>query len=678
MNLSSPYKGLAAFDDSEVDALLFFGRERDTEIVVANLIASRLTVLYGPSGVGKSSLLLASVARALRALPEKPLVVIFSNWSEDPERALATAVAARAGLAAGALIDVVEQAQATRDVYVILDQAEEYFTYHGDPKGFESVLAELVNGPLRVNVLVALREDALASLDRLKAAIPTMFGNVLRLDRLDRAAGAAAIVRPIERWNELEGGGVVAEAALVEAVLDGVGTGRVELGPGAAGSPTSNGGSRGIEAPYLQLVMQRLWEVERERGSDTMRVSTLEHLGGARRIVAHHLERAMSRLDPRAQDLAAVVFGALVTASGAKIAHDGHDLADYAEAPAATLLPVLDSLAEGRILRRDEHGRYEIFHDVLAAEILDWRRRHLTELALERERQAARRKQRRLGLVVALALAGITLTAGLAIWALSERGEANEQAAAARQAESSAEEQAALARNAEKRSRRQAVRARRAEQRARRQTQAAQLAQAQAQDAQASAEASAQAASAAQQQALGQAAIARRERDRADQQADAALAATERANASTIVARQALGAARRSGQQERRARVSADRATMAARAGERLAAAQALLTTTPEAALQAALDSLQLDPARLSSPFFARDSFVHVSSTSCRAGEARSWGRLRTAVSPGCKHSGRLTGLPATRSSRSFEVVSCASSTAMTAASSERSGAAWR
>ena len=61
-----------------------FGRERETEIVVANLIASRLTVLYGPSGVGKSSLLRAAVARSLRALPEEPLVVVFSSWSDDP------------------------------------------------------------------------------------------------------------------------------------------------------------------------------------------------------------------------------------------------------------------------------------------------------------------------------------------------------------------------------------------------------------------------------------------------------------------------------------------------------------------------------------------------------------------------------------------------------------------
>jgi len=34
--------------------------------------------------------------------------------------------------------------------------------------------------------LLSLREDTLARLDRLKAVIPNLFGNVLRLDRLDR------------------------------------------------------------------------------------------------------------------------------------------------------------------------------------------------------------------------------------------------------------------------------------------------------------------------------------------------------------------------------------------------------------------------------------------------------------------------------------------------------------
>ena len=166
--LESPYKGLNAFEDSELDALYFFGRERDAEIVVANLIASRLTVLYGPSGVGKSSLLLASTARTLRALPEKPLVVVFSSWTDAPEQALARAIADPADLELGPLVDVATLAQRDRDVYLILDQAEEYFTYHGEGDEFDAALAALVDGALRVNVLLSLREDTLAALDRLK------------------------------------------------------------------------------------------------------------------------------------------------------------------------------------------------------------------------------------------------------------------------------------------------------------------------------------------------------------------------------------------------------------------------------------------------------------------------------------------------------------------------------
>ena len=87
----SPYKGLAAFEDSELDALLFFGREREVAAVAANVLASRLTVLYGPSGVGKSSLLGAGVARRLREQSGAP-VVFHDSWAEDPAARLIDSV----------------------------------------------------------------------------------------------------------------------------------------------------------------------------------------------------------------------------------------------------------------------------------------------------------------------------------------------------------------------------------------------------------------------------------------------------------------------------------------------------------------------------------------------------------------------------------------------------------
>ena len=93
----TPFKGLAAFQDTELDALLFSGREREREVVVANLLASRLTVLYGASGVGKTSLLRAAVAYSLRQADDAA-VVLFSSWAGDPRGGLGNVIDAAVGI----------------------------------------------------------------------------------------------------------------------------------------------------------------------------------------------------------------------------------------------------------------------------------------------------------------------------------------------------------------------------------------------------------------------------------------------------------------------------------------------------------------------------------------------------------------------------------------------------
>jgi hypothetical protein len=98
MSPVDPFKGLARFEDTDEDAALFFSRGRDRDVVVANLMASRLTVLYGESGVGKSSLLRAGVAHHLRRSGEPAIVVVFDAWQSEPLRALEQALADAAGI----------------------------------------------------------------------------------------------------------------------------------------------------------------------------------------------------------------------------------------------------------------------------------------------------------------------------------------------------------------------------------------------------------------------------------------------------------------------------------------------------------------------------------------------------------------------------------------------------
>ena len=237
----SPYKGLAPFEDSELDALLFFGREREREVIVANLMASRLTVLYGPSGVGKSSVLRAAVARCASPESADAAVVVYSSWAGDPVRASArrssSAVRNRVERHAHREARSLHSAGRRRRPLPHPRPVRGVLPLPRARRHSRDELAELIREPgLRANFLLGIREDALAQLDAFKGRIPNLFANYLRLDHLDRTRGRAAIVGPIERYNELVRTRTVeVEPALVEAVLDQVAGGRGRRRPAGRG-----------------------------------------------------------------------------------------------------------------------------------------------------------------------------------------------------------------------------------------------------------------------------------------------------------------------------------------------------------------------------------------------------------------------------------------------------------
>lgn len=442
----APYKGLLSY--SEEDAPFFFGRERERELIIANLMASRLTLFYGASGVGKSSVLRAGVAHHLRELgrqnlaergPPEFVVVLFSSWRDDPVVGLTDRVRDSVALLfKGKPVEEVPPSSTLAetlkawtervgvDLLIILDQFEEYFLYHPHEDGegtFAIEFPRAINcSDLRASFLISIREDGLAKLDRFKGRIPNLFDNYLRIQHLDREAARAAIEKPVEQYNRLrvrDGQQISIEPALVEAVLAQVRTGQVVLGEAGRGVI---GGVTGvipteaqIETPYLQLVMTRLWDEEMRNASDVLRLETLNRLGRGERIVRTHLDGVMSELLPTEQEPAARLFHYLVTPSGTKITHTVPDLAEYGGLSQDQIVPILDRLSGAaiRILRPvapspNQPGvlRYEIFHDVLAPAILDWRTRYLDKKALAHERKRLRLRWIKLILVVLLVAIG--------------------------------------------------------------------------------------------------------------------------------------------------------------------------------------------------------------------------------------------------------------------------------
>jgi WD40 repeat protein len=467
--VDSPFVGLAYYSEEEAD--LFFGRDADRTRIIVNLQASRLTLLYAQSGVGKSSLLRAGVAARLRALADQAVSeegrspnhvpIVFDSWSDNPVSGLVDSIAKAIrpyvdGPSATELPrDSLEEAiaRATGELgstlVVILDGFEQYFLYH-PPSGeqdFADQLARCVNDPdLQANFLIAIREDAYARLgDLLKTRVPNVYGNYLHLEYLSREAGHEAIVKPIEFYNQTHAGEkpIGWEPQLVEAVLDQVAPGKILIGEAGLGTVGGSAGSkerRFVETPHLQLVMERLWREELSSGSRLMRLATLESVGGATEIVQDHLGAALAHLRADQQEIAGRAFQYLVTPAGTKIALSVSDLAKDVAVPTGELTAVLKQLSAGeaRILREaapaDESSspQYEIFHDVLAPAVLDWRR--VRELAATR-RQV--RRQRRLKSVfiaiaiVALALATAAVVLGVVFFQQKQTARSEELAARA-------------------------------------------------------------------------------------------------------------------------------------------------------------------------------------------------------------------------------------------------------
>lgn len=426
-----PYRGLEPFD--EADAAFFFGRERESRLIAASLYAAPLTLLYGASGVGKSSVLRAGLLPRLRERKDLlPVVfprvggrsaddggsVIQRGWQSDPLGGVKETVALELFSSAGEddalrmkYRDAVLNAEmaplrefldachrvSRRRLMIVLDQFEEYSLYHPVDEDFGRQLPlAIVPGDLSVSFLISLREDGLAKLDRFKGRIPSLWDSYRRVDHLDRAAAGDAVRLPLREYNRQrpDEAPVEIEDELVETVLREVQTESVVFDEAGGGTLKGAGGGR-IETPYLQLVMTRLWEREMQEGSTLLRWETLRSEGGSAEIVRTHLDRVMAQFTNEERDVAARIFHRLVTPSGAKIAFSASDLSEYEAVSPELLSSILARLEEGnrRILRRvasrgdQEEPRYEIFHDRLGKAILAWRVKRVAEQERERRQK---------------------------------------------------------------------------------------------------------------------------------------------------------------------------------------------------------------------------------------------------------------------------------------------------
>ena len=254
-------------------------------------------MLYGPSGVGKSSLLRAAVARSLRELPEEPLVLVFARWSDDPAAALAAAVGAATGADNGSALECssgtvgsgrLSHPRPDRGV-LPLPRGRRWARFvRGSASGAADAPSASTCSSRSARTRSPSSTDSPAGLPASSQTRSGWTGSTARPNALRSSARSSAMrSSPAPRSRSSRSSSNASSTR----------PGRADRA-GSRGLGADRGLRRRarIEAPYLQLVMQRLWEEERAAGSDVLRAETLDRLGGAERIVEDHLQGAMDEL----------------------------------------------------------------------------------------------------------------------------------------------------------------------------------------------------------------------------------------------------------------------------------------------------------------------------------------------------------------------------------------------
>ena len=356
-----PYKFLDYY--TENDQGLFFGREEEIENICSRILARRSFLLYGRSGVGKSSILRAGVIPRLRDQGHKTCIIrSFTDPLQHMQRMVRRLVTGNGegdfdpdGDALRELLHRRWSGSSSR-IVVMLDQFEEFFLLLDDGvrQAFIDELGAIMEDDgLPLQFVFVMREDMLAEMSRLKPMVPEIFHHECRLGRLTPKQSARAITGPA--WRV----GCRFEDVLVDRLLEDL----------------SNQDS--VDPPHLQIVCDTLYDQRDERNLITE--SAYDRLGGASQILADYLARVLRRFS--AADLSVVqqVLLALISADERLIVVREAELLSRSRPgdryDDAALGKLLGELVDARIVRRrnqEGEGWLELAHECMIPEVSRW------------------------------------------------------------------------------------------------------------------------------------------------------------------------------------------------------------------------------------------------------------------------------------------------------------------
>ena len=431
-----PWPGLMSFSERAQE--FFHGRDAETGELLRLVKRSPLTVLFGQSGLGKTSLVQAGLFPRLRQQDFLPVYIRLdlANHTlplvEQVKSAVAEAIAeqriqARPPAADETLweyfhredIDFWTEKNHLVVPVLVFDQFEEIFTLlrshdsaQDDRRRLVTALAELIENrtppsvadrldrePERTadfdfakqncRLVLSFREDFLAHFEELRRTIPSIMSNRMRLTRMTGRQALEVVERS---------GGHLIEPGAARRIIAFVASGRegteVDLD------------TLEVEPSLLSVVCQELNTKRIAAGQPLITAGLLAGYHTA--IIADFYASSTADIDPRCKRF---IEDRLLTEAGHR---DSCALEDAVNINGVSR-EAIDTLISRRLLRLEERFgvlRVELTHDLVTGVIRESRDHRLEQARAAEEKRQQKRRVRRLALIgVAMAAVAVVMLA---------------------------------------------------------------------------------------------------------------------------------------------------------------------------------------------------------------------------------------------------------------------------
>lgn len=305
----SPFKFLSAFEKE--DYRFFFGREEETKALYEMTYDTRLMLIYGASGTGKTSLVQCGLANQFKETRWKDIFIRREqNINHSLQTILEQELEKSGGIALGKPENDVERINLIykaifKPLYLIFDQFEELFIINPDEaeqQRFFQFVDDLLKSKVAAKILLVMREEFIAQLSNFEEMIPALFDHRFRVEAMRYTKAEDAIEQTLNKLAAAHQISVSQPTLVAKKILQNLTDGKKKL-----------------ELTYLQVYLDRLYQeadtIEKETPLFTPEL--VQKTGDFEDIIGEFLTDQITKMETQLgagkKSIPIKILGALIT-----------------------------------------------------------------------------------------------------------------------------------------------------------------------------------------------------------------------------------------------------------------------------------------------------------------------------------------------------------------------------